>query len=191
MLLNENHPLDGQGRNILYYIYHRMSAQQHPNRKKKYVSPLQSLDFYLPHFQALCKRLKLQHELAELTDVLQRNVAPEIVRILEDTDYEALVVTDTQKNSVWVNHGFREMTGYAKTFALGKRPIFLQGVNTSKTTKKEIRELLQQEIRFSKTLVNYRKNGEEYHCHIDVVPLRNAQNQVTHFLAMESEQHAA
>ncbi|MEM1336501.1 MAG: PAS domain-containing protein [Bacteroidota bacterium] len=159
--------------------------------RKKYLSPIQSLDFYLDNFQALCKKLKLENDLLELKDVLHRDLAPSVIEILQSTYYEALVVTDLDKTIIWANNGFHEMTGYSKHFALGKRPTFLQGKKTSQETKTEIRRLLKQQKRFSKALVNYRKNGEEYICQIDVIPLFNSNKVVTHFLAMEREQVAA
>ncbi|WP_435625709.1 PAS domain-containing protein [Flagellimonas sp.] len=161
------------------------------NNKKTYVSPIQSLDFYLQNYRDLCKKLKLDNELSELREVLKRDVATSVREVLQNSNYEALVVTDTNKNIIWVNNGFREMTGYSKSFAIGRKPSFLQGKKTSQETKEEIRLLIKQQKRFSKSLVNYRKNGEEYLCHIDVLPLYNSNKKVTHFLAMEKEQVAA
>ncbi|MEM9077312.1 MAG: PAS domain-containing protein [Bacteroidota bacterium] len=161
------------------------------NNKKEYLSPIQSLDFYLENFHALCKKLRLENDLTELKSVLKRDLEPAIVEILQLTSYQALVVTDLTKNIIWTNRGFYEMTGYSKQFAIGKRPTFLQGEKTSEKAKKEIRELLKQQKRFTKAIINYRKNGEEYICHIDVIPLFNEKNRVTHFLAMESEKAAA
>ncbi|MEM9362503.1 MAG: PAS domain-containing protein [Bacteroidota bacterium] len=157
------------------------------NSKKEYLSPIQSLDFYLENFHALCKKLKLENDLSELKGILKRDLEPSIIEILQTTPYEALVVTDANKTIIWANNGFHQMTGYSKSFAVGKRPTFLQGKKTSQQTKTEIRQLLKQQKRFSKALVNYRKNGEEYLCHIDVLPLFNKNKVVTHFLAMEKE----
>ena len=161
------------------------------NRRKKYLSPIQSLDFYLDNFQSLCKKLKLENELSELRGILNRDLEPSVIEILQSTRYQALVVTDLDKTIIWANNGFHEMTGYSKHFAIGKHPNFLQGENTSQKAKTEIRSLLEQEERFSKALVNYRKNGEEYICEIDVMPLFNTNKVVTHFLAMEREKTAA
>ena len=160
-------------------------------KRKKYLSPIQSLDFYLENYHALCKKLKLENDLVELETVLNRAVEPSLVKILQTSNYEALVVTNSKSKIVWTNNGFHEMTGYAKSYAIGKKPSFLQGANTSETVKEEMRQLLKQQIRFSTSLINYRKNGEEYDCHIEVIPLFNSENIVTHFLAMEREKWAA
>ena len=161
------------------------------SNKKKHLSPFQSLDFYLENYHALCKKLKLGNDLAGLKAVLNREVEPSVVEILEISNYESLVVTDTKRKIVWVNNGFLEMTGYGKNFAVGKNPTFLQGENTSEVVRTEVRQLLKEQRRFSASLVNYRKNGEEYHCHIEVIPLFDSSKTVTHFLAMEREQKVA
>lgn len=159
--------------------------------KKRYLSPLRSMDFYLIHFQALLKQLRLQNDLSEIERVLDRKVEASVVEILESAQYEALVVTDLNKKIVWVNNGFFDMTGYPKGFAIGKKPTFLQGKKTLAETKKEIRQLLAEGRRFEKVLVNYRRNGEEYDCHIDIIPLYNSDSSISHFLAMEKEVPAA
>ena len=161
------------------------------NTRKRYLSPIQSLDFYLDNFHSLCRKLKLENDLLELKGVLNRDLELSVVKTLQSASYQVLVVTDLERNIIWVNNGFHEMTGYSKHFAIGKRPTFLQGQKTSQKTKKEIRRLLVQQKRFSKALVNYRKNGDEYICQIEVLPLFNDNQEVTHFLAMERERAAA
>lgn len=154
---------------------------------KKYLSPLQSLDFYLDNYHKICKKLRLQNELQELQSVLHRNVDQTVRDLLEHTFYQTLVVTDLKKTIVWASDGFFEMTGYTKQYAIGKRPVFLQGKNTAKEDILDIRRLVKEEKAFTKTLINYRKNGEEYYCHIQVLPLLDHTKKVTHFLAMERE----
>ena len=42
-------------------------------------------------------------------------------------DYDALVLSDKAHKIIWVSDGFKDMTGYTKKFAVGKKPSFLQG----------------------------------------------------------------
>ena len=79
------------------------------------------------------------------------------------------------------------MTGYPANFAKGKKPNFLQGKNTSASIRKKIKSKVTLENNFSEILANYRKNGEEYLCKIDIYPIKNLDQQVTHFLALEKE----
>ena len=160
-------------------------------KKKSYISPILSFDFHLENYHKLLKKLKVENDLKQLGFLLKRSIDSSIQEVLETTDYEALVVTDANREIVWADNGFKEMTGYAKDFAIGKHPTFLHGTNTSEATRDEIRQLLKEEKRFKAAITNYRKNGEEYQCQIDVLPLYDSENRLTHFLAMEREKKVA
>jgi len=101
--------------------------------------------------------------------------------------YQALVLTNLDQRILWVSEGFHTMTGYPLEAAIGKKPSFLQGPNTSEYSKIRIRKMLAIGSRFSESIINYRKNGEEYQCQISVIPLVDLSQTTTHFLALEKE----
>jgi PAS domain S-box-containing protein len=102
-------------------------------------------------------------------------------------DFEALVLTDTERKIQWVNKGFEIMTGYKTHEAIGRKPNFLQGENTDESARKRFRDGLSSGEEFSLSVKNYRNNGEEYLCKVQIFPLRNKKNEITHFLALEQE----
>jgi len=99
----------------------------------------------------------------------------------------ALILTDAAQQICWVNAGFARMSGYPAAEVLGRRPSFLQGVGTVAATRTIIRQRLQQARLFTGTVLNYRRNGQPYHCHVRICPIRNAAGVLTHFLAFEHE----
>jgi len=101
--------------------------------------------------------------------------------------YDAIVLTTYEQKIEWVSKGFFKMTGYPASFAKGKRPTFLQGKDTSATTREYIRQQLALEKPFSATVINYRKDNSKYSCIIQLYPLKDADNKITHFLALEKE----
>ncbi|MEP1488480.1 MAG: PAS domain-containing protein [Algibacter sp.] len=101
--------------------------------------------------------------------------------------FETIILTDANRNIEWVNKGFTKMTGYAANYAKGRKPSFLQGTKTSKQTLDAIRLNLNAGINFKETILNYRKNGTVYNCNIEIYPLRDAQNNMSHYLALEKE----
>jgi len=102
-------------------------------------------------------------------------------------NFDALVVTNAQRLITWVSHGFEKMTGYAAQEAVNKHPSFLQGEATCSQAIQKISRGLKLLHPVQGTLVNYRKSGEEYLCRIEITPLFDRSNQLSHFLAVEKE----
>lgn len=153
----------------------------------KHISPLLSFDLYLEHYHHLIKILKKEMDLEQIHSFLKRNTESQFQDLIQQENYDAIVITTIDQNIVWVNDGFAEMTGYHKNYALGKRPSFLQGGKTSNKTKQLIKEQLQTVQNYSGSIVNYKKNGESYRCQIKIVPLYNSNKELTHFMALEKE----
>lgn len=109
--------------------------------------------------------------------------------LLADRQFDALVVTNMYQKIKWVSQGFKKMTGYSPSYALHKSPNFLQGNNSSKSSRSEIREAIMEQKSVSTSLINYRKDGSEYNCHIEIIPLFTHQNKLAHFLAIERLQN--
>lgn len=157
------------------------------NNPDKFLSPIFCWDvysMYLHEKKQIAQKSNDFHALQKLHQQYHWQVELESILV---NAYEALVVTDTQKIIRWVNEGFTKMTGYPAYTSIGKSPAFLQGRNTSAETKKRIRQKLSEQIPFSENIINYRKNGEEYVCHVEIHPLINDKDQLTHFLALERE----
>ncbi|EGV42894.2 PAS domain-containing protein [Bizionia argentinensis JUB59] len=146
--------------------------------------PLLSWDIFSQHYFNTLKNLKIEGDI-EMVKAFGEKAKwkNEIDSIFKDQYFEALIITDVEQNILWVNEGFTEMTGYSKTFALNKKPHFLQGINTSTTTKQKIRENLSDLKPFTGIITNYRKDNSPYECEVKIIPMYS--ENVTHFLALE------
>lgn len=100
--------------------------------------------------------------------------------------YDALIVTDALQTILWTNPGFFKMTGYKSSDAIGKKPSFLQGDQTSKASKEYIKENLLYEMPFTSKILNYKKNQKEYWCTIQIFPMQTKIG-TSHYLALETE----
>lgn len=150
--------------------------------------PLLSWDVYLTFFDKEIKEANKKTELAILKEYQEKfgwNKSIDV--LLKNSDYEALVLTNKLQEIQWVNEGFKKMTGYPTNFIKNKKPKILQGEKTSKTVINKLRSHIQKGEECKGTIINYRKNGEEYNCDIEIYPLKNKNTQVTHFLALEKE----
>lgn len=98
-----------------------------------------------------------------------------------------IVITCEKEKIEWVSKGFTRMTGYDSEEAIGNSPKFLQGKNTSAETRKAIRSKLIIQEKFSGKVINYRKNGEQYICKVEILPVYDTQNELVNFVAFEYE----
>lgn len=146
--------------------------------------PLFSWDISNPIFNSTSKRSTDIDVLNKIS--LINNWEVDFVKELS-INYQTLVLTDLDQKIVWVNGGFEAMTGYAPDFAIGKKPVFLQGPNTSEAVKARIRKKLSNGERISETVTNYKKSGIEYECLITIIPLIDSNQTITHYLALERE----
>jgi PAS domain S-box-containing protein len=86
---------------------------------------------------------------------------------------------------VYVNRAFCDTFGYQEHEVLGQSPRMLQGNETDKMTRMEIRVSLKHRKPVTSRILNYTKGGEPIWLDIHMVPLANAQGEVTHFFATE------
>lgn len=106
---------------------------------------------------------------------------------VEYNDFDAIVVTDTAGHIIWTSSGFRSMTLYSPKEAVDKKPSFPLEKNSSDKSKQKIRKAIRQLNPISVSLINYRKDGTEYNCHIDIRPLFSHDGQLINFIAFEKE----
>jgi PAS domain S-box-containing protein len=109
----------------------------------------------------------------------------------EDWDFknklmeEVVIVTDSKLEIVFASHNMTKMNGYVEEEVIGRSPKMFQGNASSRVTSSEIREAIQLQQPFEKTVVNYNKNGEIYICLIKGFPVFNVKGKLSHFIAFE------
>ncbi len=98
----------------------------------------------------------------------------------------AVIVADSLGRIEWVNEGFVKLTGYTLPEVLGKRPgSFLQGPDSNPETAAFMKERLLNGQSVKVEIVNYGKTGRRYWLDVEIQPIRNAQGELTHFMAIE------
>ena len=88
---------------------------------------------------------------------------------------------------VYVNKAFTELTGYSYEEAIGGDPRMLQSVDTDPETKAKIRRALRRQESIRVTIKNYSKSGESYWLEMSILPLKDGEGKVTHFVAIERD----
>ena len=77
------------------------------------------------------------------------------------------------------------MNGYREEEILGNSPKMFHGEATCQTVSKEIRNAIELQVPFEKTVLNYKKNGETYLCLIKGFPIFDSKGKLSHFIAFE------
>ena len=99
----------------------------------------------------------------------------------------ATSLDDPGPEIVYVNQAFTDLTGYSYEEAVGKSPRILQSDGTDENTKREIRAALEKQQPIRTIIKNYTKGGQEYWLDMSILPMRNPQGEVTHFVAIERD----
>lgn len=99
---------------------------------------------------------------------------------------KAVIVTNLQREIIWVSRRFFHLTGYLPSEVLGRTPNFLQGAATCKQAMGRIRENLRALQPVSDELVNYRKDGQAYLCKLEIYPVFDKSHTPVNFVAIES-----
>ncbi|MDJ0802029.1 MAG: PAS domain-containing protein [Desulfobacterales bacterium] len=88
---------------------------------------------------------------------------------------------------VYANAAFSEMTGYAPDEVMGKSPAMLQGPKTDADVISRLGREIEDGKLFHGRAVNYRKDGSEFMMEWKIVPIRNAFNDISHYLAIQKD----
>lgn len=96
----------------------------------------------------------------------------------------AVFITDANASVLWVNRAFTQLSGYSSDEILGKTPkLFNSGVQDANFYKL-FWETIQAGGTWHSDIVNARRDGSRYTVRQTVTPLRNTDEQVTHFVAI-------
>jgi len=98
---------------------------------------------------------------------------------------QAIMITNARQEIVYVNPAFCSMSGYPEDEVLGQTPQFLQGPESSEATRVSIREAMAANKPIRAEILNYRKDGKSYWLDLSIVPVRDDEAEVTHYVAIQ------
>ncbi|MFI4889962.1 MAG: diguanylate cyclase domain-containing protein [Steroidobacterales bacterium] len=110
----------------------------------------------------------------------------QLLRNLVDGSPQAVALVDVQSPDqpvVYANRSFETLTGYTAEELLGRNLRILQGQNREQDGRHRLREALGRGEPCHAILRNYRKDGTAFWNDFSVIPLRDAQGNVSHFAA--------
>ncbi|MEC4048482.1 PAS domain-containing protein [Flavobacterium sp. SUN046] len=124
-------------------------------------------------------------------DVTEDKLKEQQVKLLSTITREAknaIIITDKEGRTEWVNNSFIEMTGYSNVELIGKKPgDILQGPETNPETIKYMSDQLKNDLSFSCEILNYAKTGEKYWVRILSQPILDKEGKVIKFFSIEED----
>ncbi|HMO63276.1 MAG TPA: PAS domain S-box protein [Ferruginibacter sp.] len=106
---------------------------------------------------------------------------------------DAVLITEAEPQDepgpaiVYVNNAFTTITGYTAEEVVGKTPRILQGPKTDKAALKKLGKALRRWEPCEATLINYKKNGEEFWINLSINPIADENGWYTHWIAIERD----
>ena len=100
----------------------------------------------------------------------------------------AVIVASASGQIEWVNDAFTRLTGYSLEEVRGKKPgPLLQGPETCATTSQKLRDAMALGQSLHCEILNYAKDGRKYWVAIELQPVRDADGNLTNFVAVERD----
>ncbi len=104
-----------------------------------------------------------------------------------DQAADAVIVTDSSGFICYVNRAFTTTTGYGADEAIGQRPSMLSSGKQSPSFYRRMWKGIQSGQHWESEMIDRRKNGELYPCHLEIAPVTNADGRVTHFVGLQRD----
>ena len=125
-------------------------------------------------------------------DITDRQEQQERLQLLEraiSASKNAMTISDVrnQNKLVYVNPAFEEITGYTASEAIGSNYRFFLGGDREQPELDRLRDAITTGTDCTVVLRNYRKDGSCFWNELQVAPVYNGQNQLTHFIGIQTD----
>lgn len=128
----------------------------------------------------ITKQRKEEHQLKLLSSVITNTKDSVVITEIEHFDQSGPKI-------IYVNNAFTEMTGYLPSEVIGKTTKFLQGSNTDKDELKKLSNALMKWESCEITILNYKKNGQEFWNNFSVSPVADENGTYTHWISIQRD----
>ncbi len=133
---------------------------------------------------------------AFFSDITKRVAEEERLRLLESVivnTNDAILITEANPSLfpgpkiMYVNEAFTKLTGYTFEEVVGKTPRILQNSNTNRQELDRMKDAIIKWETCEITVLNQKKNGEEFWNNIHIIPVANEKGWFTHWVAIQRD----
>jgi PAS domain S-box-containing protein len=151
----------------------------------KSVGPLTSWDIFIQGYRRAQQLADDKNELERIAKAAQWQQTFDFRKQLFLYSKTILVTTPAQK-IIYASSNLFTMNGYMPHEVIGHTPRIFQGKETEEGSRTVVRDSIKEAKPFESVIINYRKDGSLYKCHINGYPLFNKSKQLVHFIAFEN-----
>lgn len=100
----------------------------------------------------------------------------------------SVLILNAQRNILWVNKAFTELTGYTLAEVIGKKPSsFLHGPQSSQETTRIIQDAIDAGKPFTVEIVHYTRHGKQLWILADGQPVPQEENNPAEYIIVETD----
>ncbi len=125
-----------------------------------------------------------------LEDITERKQAEESIRKLSQAIEQSpvsIIITDVAGKIEFINAKFTQLTGYTHSEVIGQRPSILKSGETPTEEYSRLWKTISSGGVWQGEFHNRNKNGELFWEQATIAPIRNADNVITHFVAVKED----
>lgn len=131
-----------------------------------------------------------------MQDITRQKEEEQRLKLLESVitnANDAVMITEAEPTDmpgpriIYVNDAFTRMTGYTAEEVIGKTPRMLQGPNTDRVKLDRVSQSLKKWQPCTTTVINYKKNGEEFWNSFSISPVADKTGWYTHWISIERD----
>jgi PAS domain S-box-containing protein len=104
-----------------------------------------------------------------------------------DSVDKSILITDSDGTIQYVNSQFERTTGYSAQEAIGQTPRILKSGEHEQAFYEELWASITAGEVWEADITNRRKSGERYQAHQKIIPVTDADGEITHFVAIEED----
>jgi len=129
-------------------------------------------------------------------DITQQKIEEQRLKLMSSvvtSTNDAVLITEVnplnenERIIVFANEAFTKMTGYTETEIIGKTPRIFQGPKTDLIELERLKKCLKKRESCEVTIVNYKKNGDEFWNNSTASPVSDNKGGHTHFIYVEKD----
>ena len=129
----------------------------------------------------------ISNELWRLVKQKRSDIQLRKLALVVEQSPESIIVTDRESKIEYVNLAFTKTSGYSLNEVIGKKPNFLKSGKTPDSTYKELWDSLLQGKIWKGEFYNKNKAGIEYIEFAIIAPIRQLNNEITHYVAVKED----